>query len=90
MVPEGMTSDGINREHGADDPNGAKTVAAPATVSGLPDVLVMLSLSVMPLRKLFVGRLMSGAYSQARRPAVKTVSTIPDGVVRRGASYDGF
>ena len=24
------------REHGADDPNGAKTVAAPATVSGEP------------------------------------------------------
>jgi hypothetical protein len=50
MVPEGMTSDGINREHGADDPNGAKTVAAPATVSGLPDVLVVFVSNTMPLR----------------------------------------
>ena len=87
-----MTPDGINREHGEDDPNGAKTVAAPATVSGLPDVLVVLVSDAMPLpgALFLVGRQMSGAYAQARRPAVKTVSTIPDGVVRRGASYDGF
>jgi hypothetical protein len=56
MVPEGMTSDGINREHGEDDPNGAETVAAPATVSGLPDVLVVLLSSAMPLRKRFALR----------------------------------
>lgn len=31
---------GINREHGEDDPKGTETVAAPATVSGLPFILV--------------------------------------------------
>jgi hypothetical protein len=30
----GRTASGPKREHGADDPNGAKTVTAPATVSG--------------------------------------------------------
>lgn len=32
-------SEGINREHGEDDPIGTKTVAAPATVSGLLSIL---------------------------------------------------
>lgn len=35
-------SKGINREHGADDPKGTKTVAAPATVSGLLSILAAL------------------------------------------------
>ena len=39
--------EGNNREHGADDPHGTKTVAAPATVSGLPSILV--AHSAMPL-----------------------------------------
>lgn len=39
--------EGNNREHGADDPHGTKTVAAPATVSGLPSILV--ALGAMPL-----------------------------------------
>ena len=39
--------EGNNREHGADDPHGTKTVAAPATVSGLPSILV--ARSAMPL-----------------------------------------
>ena len=34
-----MTPKGINREHGAEDPKGTKTVAAPATVSGLLSIL---------------------------------------------------
>jgi hypothetical protein len=34
-VPSPDDSEGINREHGAEDPKGTKTVAAPATVSGL-------------------------------------------------------
>ncbi|PYE87049.1 hypothetical protein C7477_1166 [Phyllobacterium leguminum] len=55
-VPRGMTSRGINREHGADDPIGTKTVAAPATVSGLPDILVAAFLGAMPLP----GRLPAG------------------------------
>lgn len=33
--------EGINREHGADDPKGTKTVAAPATVSGSSFILVV-------------------------------------------------
>lgn len=41
-------AEGNNREHGADDPHGTKTVAAPATVSGLPSILV--AHSAMPLR----------------------------------------
>jgi hypothetical protein len=40
-------AEGNNREHGADDPHGTKTVAAPATVSGLPSILV--APSAMPL-----------------------------------------
>ena len=39
---------GINREHGEDDPKGTETVAAPATVSELPFILVTPT-SVMPL-----------------------------------------
>lgn len=39
--------EGNNREHGADDPHRTKTVAAPATVSGLPSILV--AHSAMPL-----------------------------------------
>lgn len=39
--------EGNNREHGADDPHGTKTVAAPATVSGLQSILV--APSAMPL-----------------------------------------
>jgi hypothetical protein len=39
--------EGNNREHGADDPHGTKTVAAPATVSGLSSILV--AHSAMPL-----------------------------------------
>lgn len=38
-VPPPDDSEGINREHGAEDPVGTKTVAAPATVSGLPSIL---------------------------------------------------
>ena len=34
-VPPPDDSEGINREHGEDDPIGTETVAAPATVSGL-------------------------------------------------------
>lgn len=40
-------AEGNNREHGADDPHGTKAVAAPATVSGLPSILV--AHSAMPL-----------------------------------------
>jgi len=36
-------AEGNNREHGADDPHGTKTVAAPATVSGWPFILVALA-----------------------------------------------
>lgn len=39
--------EGNNREHGEEDPTGTKTVAAPATVSGLPSILV--APSAMPL-----------------------------------------
>jgi hypothetical protein len=39
--------EGNNREHGADDPHGTNTVAAPATVSGLSSILV--AHSAMPL-----------------------------------------
>ncbi len=38
-VPHPDDSEGINREHGAEDPIGTKTVAAPATVSGLLSIL---------------------------------------------------
>ena len=41
-VPPPDDSEGINREHGEDDPIGTKTVAAPATVSGLLSILAAL------------------------------------------------
>jgi len=55
---------GINREHGADDPIGAKAVTAPATVSGS---LAPSSATGKP------GRPAPGGYPQVRRPAIGTV-----------------
>ena len=71
MVPQGK-AEGINREHGEDDPNGAETVAAPATVSGE-------ALSFAPLVYDREGR-------QVLRPAsqetCRHLTQQPDGVYR--------
>ena len=66
-VPQLDDSKGINREHGAEDPIGTKTVAAPATVSGLPSIVVR---KHQATASSIVGRQMDSRYPRARRPAV--------------------
>src|SRR5882724_7740826 len=62
MVPRRMKSRGLKGNYGADDPEGAETVAAPATVSGEPSVIS--STTGGPFNR---GRL--GKVGARRRPA---------------------
>jgi len=67
-VPSTDDSEGINREHGAEDPIGTKTVAAPATVSGLLSILAALKRRATAGHR---GKANGSIYPRARRPAVK-------------------
>ena len=58
---------------------GTKTVAAPATVSGLPFILVAPRRHATAQR---AGRQMNGTYPRARRPAVSHRSNVTGGEAR--------
>src|SRR3546814_2931421 len=75
---------GINREHGADDPIGAKAVTAPATVSGLSSVSAATGRQPLGCRE---GSIILQAASQ--ETCRQTVAPVPGGVARGTDAHGG-